>query len=146
MNFDKYKNDGNRFVRELSIELGYPRETERTGRILIAVLHTLRDHLSVDQSLRILSLMPMFLKGIYVDGWENTKKKEITQLNDFLKEIWRQEEFKDENDFENIAETEHALVMVFHVLRKYISSEDLHKIAEILPEKIQPLFKPVYVV
>ncbi|HET6990025.1 MAG TPA: DUF2267 domain-containing protein, partial [Bacteroidia bacterium] len=124
-NFDKYANTGKQFMHELTEELGYANEPERAARVLKSVLHTLRDHLTIEESLQLLAQLPMFLKAVYVDGWSGKQHKKIKHLNDFLSEIHQHDGFPAADDFGDGKETLALTVMVFLMLRKYVSEGEM---------------------
>ncbi len=70
INFEKFAQEGNEFLSRLATSLGHPEEKGRTGIIMRSVMHTLRERITVGESLNLLSQLPMFLKGIYVDKWK----------------------------------------------------------------------------
>src|SRR6056297_312435 len=78
INFNKYAQEGNHFVNNLAKKLGHPEEISRTGIILRAVLHTIRDRITIGESLNLMSQFPMFLKAVYVTDWKYPE--EITRL------------------------------------------------------------------
>lgn len=146
LNFEKFANVGNQFVKQLSVELGHHGDTDRTGRVLKSVLHALRNQLTIEESMQVLAQLPMFLKAIYADGWTEKKKKKIKHLNEFLDSVWEEDGALADKDFKDKAETERACVIVFLVLRKYISEGEMDDIAAILPEELKSLIKPEFII
>ncbi len=51
MNFEKYAEKGNRFIKDLARELGCPDDKKKAGRVLKAVLKALRNRLSHEESM-----------------------------------------------------------------------------------------------
>jgi uncharacterized protein (DUF2267 family) len=70
INFNKYAEEGNLFVKNLAKSFGHPDEIGPTGIVLRAVLHTLRDRITISESLSLIAQLPMFLKAVYVDTWK----------------------------------------------------------------------------
>ena len=92
INFDKFAQEGNLFLKELAQQLGHPQEHARTGIILRAVLHTLRERITISESFNMLAQLPMFLKGIYVDNWKYSEKPvRINTKGEFFEEKARVE-------------------------------------------------------
>ena len=86
--FDKYAREGNEFLKELAFELNHEDDYAMAGRKLKAVLHTLRNYLTVEEAAQMLAQLPMFMKAVFVDKWSfRHKVKPAKNLNDFYKEI-----------------------------------------------------------
>ncbi len=54
LNFQKYAQEGQSFINDLAKELGHPEEVARTGIVLRAVLHTLRERITISESFHLL--------------------------------------------------------------------------------------------
>jgi uncharacterized protein (DUF2267 family) len=70
----KFSQEGNVFLKNLAERLGHPGEVSRTGIVLRAVLHAMRDRITIGESLNLLSQLPVFLKAFYVEGWNFSDK------------------------------------------------------------------------
>lgn len=141
LNFEKYAHEGNSFIKELARNLGHPEETARTGIILRAVLHTLRQKLSIGESLNLVSQLPMFIKGIYVDNWEyNEKPSEIRTVEEFKDEVKRLQDLYGEQQFNWETPTEEIIRTVFSSLRKYVSEGEFEDIITQMPKPLKELF------
>ena len=86
MNFVQYAQDGQRFVAEVASELGLD-NTEQAERILTSVLHTLRDLLTPEESLHVVSQLPMMMKAIYVNGWRIHNKGRVRSMDEFIESL-----------------------------------------------------------
>src|SRR4051794_18155611 len=92
LDFEKYAAKGNELVNLLSEDLQVPRDM--AGRILRAVLHALRNRVSIEASIQFMAQLPMALKSVYVEGWKlPSTYNRIRHLNDFLDEI-RNEDYQ----------------------------------------------------
>ncbi|HVX26067.1 MAG TPA: DUF2267 domain-containing protein, partial [Parafilimonas sp.] len=109
--FDKYAAKGNEFLHLLAEDLQI--SNEKAFRILKAVLHVLRDHVSVNESMQIMSQLPVAIKGIYVEQWhvDATVKKLHTQ-HDFFDEVCRYDKGTVLEDFENYEAVEKSVKAV----------------------------------
>jgi uncharacterized protein (DUF2267 family) len=56
------------WLNDLMAELGW-QDPHRAYRALRAVLHTLRDRLTVDEVAQLGAQLPMLLRGLYYEGW-----------------------------------------------------------------------------
>ncbi|WMJ73733.1 DUF2267 domain-containing protein [Cytophagaceae bacterium ABcell3] len=141
INFEKFVNEGHRILNELSVELGHPEEKERTGIVLRAVLHTLRNHISIPQSLNLLAQLPMFLKGIYVEQWKYHEKPiRIKSLEHFAEEVEKEQSNFGESRFDWDQSTIDISKTVLNYLRKYISEGEIEDITAELPKELKELF------
>lgn len=141
LNFDKYANEGNSFIKELARNLGHGDEIARTGIILRAVLHTLWERLSIGESLNLISQLPMFIKGIYVDNWEYKEKSDIRTIEEFKDEVKRLQDLYGEQQFDWDIPTEEIIRIVISSLGKYISEGEMEHIITQMPKNLKVLFQ-----
>ena len=64
MKYQQYAHEGHKFVSEVATEFGEPENFEQADRIMTAVLHTLRDILTPEESIHLISQLPMMIKAI----------------------------------------------------------------------------------
>ena len=142
INFEKYAQEGNLFLKKLAGELGHPDEHGRTGIVLRAVMHTLRDRLTVSESLHLLSQLPMFLKAVYVDNWKYREKPVgYKSIEEFTNAVEEHQEQYGEQEFSWSKSTEEIVKIVLHELGTYISRGELENIMAQMPEELEELFK-----
>ncbi len=142
LNFDKYAQEGNLFVKNLAQKLGHPDEIGRTGIVLRAVLHTLRERITIGESLNMISQLPMFLKAIYVDNWKYREKPVgIRSREDFTAEVEKYQSQYGEQEFNWEKSTEDILKIVFSELATYISEGEFEDIIAQMPEQLKELFR-----
>ena len=84
MKFDQYIGKANEFLKEVARELGTPEDTDHAYRIMSSVFHTVREVLSPEESLHLISQLPMFLKAVYVNGWHLKPKDRIRSMHEFI--------------------------------------------------------------
>lgn len=142
LNFDKYAQEGNLFLKTLAKNLGHHDETGRTGIILRAVLHTLRDRITISESLNLLSQLPMFLKGIYVDNWKYMEQPlGIRKVEDFTKEVEKHQDQYGEYEFSWDESTEDIVKTVLRELGTYISRGEFEDIMAQLTAELEVMFR-----
>ncbi len=142
--FNKFAADGNRFLKELARELGYPEDTAKAGRVLRSTLHALRRVLTLEESIQLLAQLPMFLKAVYVESWTSKKKpKKIKHLADFYNEIRKIDKQTAQYDFHKEEDMDKALKVVFMALHKYVSRGELEDIRAVLPKDLKPMINNV---
>lgn len=140
-NFNKHVQKGNEFVNEVARELGIPNNQDKALRILKAVLHTLRDKISPEESLQMIAQLPLFIKAIYVDGWRISGKHEkMRKMEDFLEAVIRRGGIAGEDDFPTPNRTEAAVRDVFHILRQHVSEGEIVDIIRIMPIDLRQLW------
>ena len=141
LHFDKYAKEGNEFVNNLSTELGHPEEIGRTGIILRAVLHTLRDRLTVSESLDLLAQLPMFLKAVYVENWKYMEKPtQIATLDEFTEEVKKHQDQYGEDEFNWNKSTKDIVAIVLNELSTYVTEGESEHILAQLPKEIEAFF------
>lgn len=138
MNFHQMAADGDRFMKELSVALGIPGDKNKTGRILRCVLHGIRGMITVEGSIQMIAQLPMFLKALYVDGWDGRHVKGIKHQHD-LAELIRGLDRLGGKDLPTDDSVEFAVQAVFITLRRYLSVGELEKIAAQMPKQLKHL-------
>ncbi|MDQ3534574.1 MAG: DUF2267 domain-containing protein [Bacteroidota bacterium] len=142
LNFDKYAQEGNRFMKELSQNLGHPEDQNATARILRAVLHSIRDRIAISESLDFLSQLPMFLKAVYVEQWKYNEDVERINSIEGFKEKVKQEQAKwGEREFAWEISTEEIIKTVFNTLEKYTSPGQMEHLRGMLLAELQELIE-----
>ncbi|MDB4438576.1 DUF2267 domain-containing protein, partial [bacterium] len=100
LNFDKYAQSGKAFVKKIAVELGDAGNTSTAGRILRSTLHVLRDQSTPEESLQLISQLPMLIKAIYIDGWRiSGRKVKVRHLDDFVLEVQQHNRVAGHADF-----------------------------------------------
>ncbi|MBT1698791.1 DUF2267 domain-containing protein [Fulvivirgaceae bacterium PWU4] len=69
LNFDEYRHKGIKFYKRVAREL----QTGDLGyadRLVTTLLNVLRERISLEESLEIISFLPMHVKGVYAHGWK----------------------------------------------------------------------------
>ncbi len=143
MNFEKYVEKGNIFLKELAEELGIPEDKERAGRILRTVLHTLRRRLTLEESFDLISQLPMCIKAIYVDGWKPSPfpDKTIKTAEDFINEVLEEDKRSAGKDFGNEEHAKQVIKAVFRVIKGHVSDGEIQDIKGDLPKSLKTLFE-----
>jgi uncharacterized protein (DUF2267 family) len=110
------------------------RETQRAYRALRAVLHALRDRLSVNEASHLAAQLPMLVRGFYYEGYHpGGKPLPERKKAEFLAHV--KAEFADEG-----FDAETVVKAVFYVLAKHITPGEVEKLKKSLPEEIRSLW------
>lgn len=124
----------NAWLKELGEELCLE-DTQQAYHVLRAVLHALRDRLTVAETVDLGAQLPMLVRGLYYEGWTSSGKP--------LKERKR-EEF-----LGHIAaalrgtpgiDPEGGALGVFRVLDRHVSAGEIGDVKSILPAEIRALW------
>jgi uncharacterized protein (DUF2267 family) len=134
--FDETVHKTNAWLKEIANAL----DLERHGayHVLRAVLHTLRDRLTVEETAQLGDQMPMLVRGIYYEAWHPAGKPEkIRSREEFLSKISGRIAMKQSIDPENAARA------VFRTLEHHISAGEIRDVMQVLPEDIRALWPPL---
>ena len=140
MKFEQYAQDGRHFVNEIAVELGDGQNTDHAERVMTAVLHTLREILSPEESLHMISQLPMLIKAIYVNGWHFNPRNRIRTINEFVECLMLQNPRTAPNDFGNDEIATAKAQAVFRVLRRHVSEGEIRDVINQFPEELAVLW------
>lgn len=140
MKFDQYAQHGRRFVNEICAELGEPKNAVYGERVMTAVLHTVRDILSPEESLHLISQLPMLIKAIYVNGWHFHPKNRIRSMEEFVECLMLQSPRTAARDFGNDSSALEKTRAVFRVLKRHVSPGEIRDVMKQFPEELMALW------
>ena len=134
VSFDRTVQKSRQWLQELCKDLGWHDE-HRAYLALRAVLHGLRDRLTVEEVSQLGAQLPMLIRGFYYEGWKPRKIQPRNRHKDvFLKEIWMAMGRPDDIDIEPITNA------VFCLLCNKVSEGELRDIVSILPRELKKLW------
>lgn len=106
------------------------------ARALRAVLHALRDRLTVEESAQLAAQLPTLIRGIYYEQWKPGATKHLAHdIDVFLEHVAAEGRMAGET------EASHAVAAVARVLHRHVSEGELEDVLAILPAKLRPLFR-----
>lgn len=141
LNFNKYAEEGNLFIKNLAGNLGHPDEIGRTGIILRAFLHTLRERITISESLNLIAQLPMFIKAVYVDNWKYREKPLRMDKEEFLKEVEHHQEQYGEREFSWKKSTDDIVKTIIRELSTYVTKGEFDDVMAQLPEELEEMFR-----
>jgi uncharacterized protein (DUF2267 family) len=120
--FDKTVHTTNAWLKEIMEVTGPDRH--RAYRVLAAVLHALRDRLTVDEAAQLGAQLPILVRGLYYDQWHHPagKPERLRHKDEFLSEVAAElDDIKPINP-------EQATRAVFSVLERHIAPGEIEDI------------------
>ena len=137
--FENYAKEGNEFINEVADQLGTPGDTGHAFRVTQAVFNALRDRIMVEESMHLISELPMVLKAMYVNGWNISKeRKHSSTRDDFLSDIWNETQTADADFGSN---PEEGVRAVFRAIKSCISAGEMEHVRGQLTTEIDQLIE-----
>jgi uncharacterized protein (DUF2267 family) len=130
--FDRTVQETNVWLGEITDDLGPDRQV--AYRVLRAVLHALRDRLTVEQAAHLSAQLPMLIRGIYYEAYQPAKTPTaIRSRAEFLSGI--------SNQLSDIrpVDPEDACLSVLGCMHRHLSPGQLEKVIRALPEHVRQL-------
>lgn len=124
------------WYRDAATELG-TEDLHYAGRALRAVLHALRDRLTVEEAAQLAAQLPTLIRGIYYEQWKPGGAKHLAHdVDAFLEHVAAEGQMAGET------EASLAVAAIARVLHQHVSEGELADVLAILPAKLRPLFQP----
>jgi uncharacterized protein (DUF2267 family) len=139
--FEEHQNDARKFVKEVAIELQKPEDLQGAIRKMTAIFHTIRDMITVQESLHLISQLPLYVKGLYVSDWHLGEKKKIKDKNEFVNQLVSQNARTGVGDF---GTDEIAMVnvkAVVRVLQNHISQGQIDDLVAQFPKELKDIWQ-----
>jgi uncharacterized protein (DUF2267 family) len=132
--FDSTVQTTNTWLHELMEELGLP-DRQRAYHALRAVLHTLRDRLTVNEVAALAAQLPLLLRGVYYEGWHPAGKPlKQHHKSEFLAHLAEDFRSGPPVDPEEVARA------VFRVVARHVTAGEVEGVKYILPGEIRGLW------
>ncbi|MBI2083819.1 MAG: DUF2267 domain-containing protein [Deltaproteobacteria bacterium] len=107
---------------------------------LRAVLHALRDHLTLEETVQLADQLPMLIRGLYFEGWRPSHHfSRLRKREDFLRNVRAHLNFLHEKPEVEIEDIVHV---IFWVLSKHVSFGEIEGVRQVLPKEIRGLWRP----
>lgn len=121
------------WLKEVAAQLGDD-DRHYAYRALRAVLHTLRDRLTVDVAAKLAAQLPTLIRGVYYEDWDPSKTPmPIHDVDTFLEHVVSEGRFSGET------EASVAVTAVTAVLRAHVTPGEIDDIVAVFPEKLRIL-------
>lgn len=124
----------NIWLEELAEELG--RDRHYAYRVLRSVLHTLRDHLTIEEATDLAAQLPMLVRGFYYERWNpaHTPRTDERHRDAFLDAV-----AADLNDT-SVDDPEYAVRAVFNLLSRHCTEGQVNHVRASLPKDLRALW------
>ncbi len=124
----------NTWLEELKEELSL-RNHQQAYHVLRAVLHALRDRLTVAEAVDLGAQLPMLIRGLYYEGWTPSGKPvKERKKEEFLRHIAAA--LRESPDIY----PEGVVWGVFKLLERHVSAGEIGDVKQILPAEIRALW------
>ena len=129
--FQTTEDKTNRLLHEIEEAYGWPKQRRNQSyAALRAVLHALRDRLSVEEAAQLGAQLPMLVRGIYYAEWDPSKVPMKLNREEFLRRI------RDEFPYEIEGDVEQLERKVLRALRRYITDGEWKDIKAVMPKEL----------
>jgi uncharacterized protein (DUF2267 family) len=123
------------WLKEVAEELG-DEDRVYAYRALRAVLHSLRDRLTVDVAAKLAAQLPTLIRGIYYEDWDPSRTPlPIHDVEAFLDHVVSEGRMAGET------EASVAVTAVARVLRAHVSAGEIDDVLAVLPNKFRVLIE-----
>ena len=134
VNFIKHTEDAYKWIAEIARAAEVEQRQDWAYQALKAVMHTLRDRLTPAEVFHLSAQLPVFIRGVYFEGYQIKDKPDKMHLDEFLQRI---EEALGPG---NHLTPKIAFRAVLEVLYKHVSKGELRDIYATLPKDLKELW------
>lgn len=121
----------NRVLKEIEAAYGWPKERRNQSyAALRAVLHALRDRLTVQEAAQLAAQLPMLIRGLYYEGWNPSKVPVKMSRDEFLARVRRAFSYEVEGGDELLARR------VLEALRHHVTDGEWEDIRSGMPREL----------
>jgi uncharacterized protein (DUF2267 family) len=121
----------NRVLREIEEAYGWPKERRNQSyAALRAVLHALRDRLTVDECAHVAAQLPTLIRGIYFEGWDPSRVPVKMHDEEFLRRVRREFSYDVQGGIQPLIQT------VLRALRGHVTEGEWDDIKTSMPKEL----------
>lgn len=140
--FDEYSQRAIEFLKEVASALDTPEDIAYADRLTASFLSVIREMISREESLEMMSSLPMYLKALYVNSWKPGNKplriKTREAFFERLREKYPRTTGRPLGNYQSVRKDVKALLSV---LRKYMAEGELKDVQAQLPKPIANLWE-----
>ncbi|MBI4525689.1 MAG: DUF2267 domain-containing protein [Deltaproteobacteria bacterium] len=123
------------WLNDLMNELEWEGDPHKAYLGLRAVLHALRDRLTIEEAVQLGAQLPMLIRGFYYEGWKLTgkpvKERHKEQFLDHIRKAYKDDVTVD---------PERVARAVFKVLARRTSKGEIEDVKYLLPASVRKLW------
>lgn len=131
--FDASIQKTNELLTQIEEEFGWQDRRNQSYALMRAVLHNLRDRLTVEKTLSLADQFPLLIKGIMIDGWNINKVPVKMDKQQFLNKIREDFQFSTEEDIEDVVDK------TLNIIMNNVAESERENIKDILPQDLAGL-------
>jgi uncharacterized protein (DUF2267 family) len=129
--FNRTVDKTNRVLREIEEAHGWSSgHRNQSYAALRAVLHALRDRLTIEEGAQLAAQLPLLMRGIYYDGWRPSVVPMKVGRDGFLSRVAGELSFEYEESPEELVRT------VLHALRRHITDGEWEDVTSSMPKDL----------
>jgi uncharacterized protein (DUF2267 family) len=129
--FDTTLAKTNGILKQIELAYNWPRERRnRSYNALRAVLHAVRDRLTVEEAAQLSAQLPMLVRGIYFEGWDPTRVPVKMHRDAFLARIRNEIPYEVPGGIERLVDT------VVQALRRHITEGEWEDVRASFPKDL----------
>ncbi|MEV6793231.1 DUF2267 domain-containing protein [Streptomyces sp. NPDC051320] len=129
--FDTMVDKANHVLKEIEHAYGWPKDRRKQSyTALRAVLHPLRDRLTVEEGAQFAAQLPTLLRGIYYEGWKPSATPLKMSKEEFFTRVREEFPYAVEGDTEQLART------VLKALQQHVSGGEWDDLKANLPASL----------
>jgi uncharacterized protein (DUF2267 family) len=129
--FDSTVQKTNIWLDDIMHELQW-NHRERAYHALRAVLHTLRDHLTIDEAVQLAAQLPLLIRGMYYDGWKPSRVPvKERRWDQFVAHVAEAFALDPDADAAKVTEA------VFGVMSRHMTEGEIADVKRCLPENLR---------
>jgi len=133
--FDETVQKTNLLLKAIETEFDWEKRRHQSYAALRAVLHVLRDRLTVEEAAQFAAQLPLLVKGIFYDGWDPSDVPKKINREVFVEEVRRRFPYAMDRRIEDLITT------VLKALRSYVSEGELEDVYSMLPKDLSRMLK-----
>jgi uncharacterized protein (DUF2267 family) len=133
--FDHSLHTTHKWLKELMESLRWE-DRQHAYHALRAVLHVLRDHLTIDEVANLGAQLPLLIRGMYYEGWHPSKRSQRKRKKaEFLEVVSEELPFTTDCPIETIVRE------VFQVLSHHVSQGEIEDVKHLLSRECRALWE-----
>jgi uncharacterized protein (DUF2267 family) len=124
----------NEVLRDIEESLNWPKERRNQSyAALRAVLHALRDRLTVEEAAQFAAQLPMLIRGIYYEGWDPTHVPWRMGREEFMHHVRREFPYDVEGGVEPVVQA------VLRAMHRFVTDGEWEDVRATMPKDLAVL-------